>query len=477
MEEIRRRLDEADGAGLAEVRLDGVDRPDPAPVLADRRRPVVVTCRPAWEGGRFTGSEEDRERILARAYDLGAAFVDVEAAAPFASRFVAARGGRRIVLSAHADRPLPDLKERYAAMRASSAEVVKLAVLVDRLTDVLPLFDLADAQEQEPGHVLIAMGEAGIVSRVLSARLKNRWIYAGDAAAPGQLPSARLQREFRIDRVRPDAAVYGVVGNPVAHSLSPAMHNAGFAALGLNAVYVPLQAADADDFVRFARAIGLRGASITAPFKIALMEAVDEVDPVARRVGAINTIVAREGRWFGFNTDVEGFLAPLAGRIRLKGVRATVLGAGGAARAVAIALADHGAAVTVSARRAEAAARLAGATGTRAGEFPPRPGSWDLLVNATPAGSAAAPVNPIAGTALEGELVFDLVYAPTPTPLLAAAAEEGCLTIGGLDMLIAQAERQFELWTGQRPPQDLLKSSAERALAPPPAPAAVTGQL
>jgi len=398
----------------------------------------------------------------------------VEAAAAFAPGFLAARGGRRIVLSAHFDAPPPGLGERYAAMRAASAEVVKLAMRVERLTDVLPLFELADGQRDDPNHVLIAMGEAGVVSRVLSARLRNRWTYAGDAVASGQLPPGRLLREFRIDRVRADAAVYGVVGNPVAHSLSPPMHNAGFAALGLNAVYVPLQAADAEDFVRFARAINLRGASITAPFKVALMDAMDEIDPVARRVGAINTLVVRDRRWFGFNTDVEGFLAPLAGRIRLKGIRATVLGAGGAARAVAIALADQGAAVTVSARRADAAARLAEATGARAGGFPPRPGSWDLLVNATPAGSAADPVNPIPGTPLEGELVFDLVYSPVRTPLLAAAEEEGCLTLGGLDMLIAQAERQFQLWTGQRPPQDLFKSSAARALAAAAPPAAVT---
>src|SRR5690606_12321605 len=125
---------------------------------------------------------------------------------------------------------------------------------------------------------------------------------AGDGAAPGQIPAERLLREFRIDRVRPDTAVYGVVGNPVMQSLSPVMHNAGFAALGLNAVYGPLQTPSAEDFVRFARAIGLRGASITAPFKVALMEAMDEIDPVARRVGAINTLVVRDGRWFGFNT-------------------------------------------------------------------------------------------------------------------------------------------------------------------------------
>ena len=481
MDEVRRARDSAEHAHILEVRLDGVDRPDPAAALSGRKLPTIVTCRPAWEGGRFTGSEEERRRFLTTAMDLGAEFVDIEAAAPFAAELINARDGRGIVLSAHFfGAPPPDLRERYAAMRATSAEIVKVAARVDHLTELLAFFDLADASPRDGGdrgHVLIAMGSAGIPSRVLSARLRNRWTYAGDGVAPGQLSADRLLWEFRIHRVRPDAAVYGVVGNPVTHSLSPAMHNAGFAALGLNAVFVPLQAADAEDFVRFGRACGLAGASITAPFKVSLISAMDGIDPLARRVGAINTLVVREGKWVGFNTDVEGFLAPLAGRIRLKGVRATVLGAGGAARAVAAALVDQGATVTISARRPERAALLADDPRARIGRFPPPPGSWDVLVNATPAGSAAAPVNPMAGTPLDGEIVFDLVYSPARTPLLAAAEAEGCMTIGGLEMLIAQAERQFELWTGQRPPFDLFRSSAARAVVQPADATPATGAL
>src|SRR5215211_1945949 len=143
------------------------------------------------------------------------------------------------------------------------------------------------------------------------------------------------------------------------------MHNAGFAALGLHATYLPLEAATADDVVRFARILPLGGVSITAPFKVSLMPCVDEVEPIARRVGAINTIVLRDGRWLGANTDVEGFLTPLAGRITLPGTRASILGAGGSARAVAVALADRGADVTVCARRADAAREVAGLVGGR----------------------------------------------------------------------------------------------------------------
>jgi len=474
MEDLRRARDAAEHADLVEVRLDTVDRPDAAASLHGRRRPVVVTCRASWEGGRFAGSEEERERLLRTAADLGAEFVDVEAAAAFAPRLLDARDGRGIVLSAHllgsAGSAAASAAERYHAMRATRAEVLKLAVEVGSLTEMLPLFDLAAAGDRgsPPRHVFVAMGRSGVPSRVLAAHLGNRWTYAGDGIAPGQLPAERLVRECRFRRIRRDAAIYGVVGNPVLHSLSPAMHNAGFAALGLNAAYVPCEARDADDFVRFARAIDLRGASITAPFKVDLVPAMAEVDPIARRVGAINTLVVRDGRWIGANTDVEGFLRPLIGRIRLKGVRATVLGAGGAARAIAVALADQGAVVTVSARRPEPARALAALVGARVGTFPPDRGSWDILINATTAGSVSRPGNPIEGAALDGEIVFDLVYAPAITPLLAAARAAGCLVIGGLEMLVAQAERQFELWTGQRPPHGLFQASAAQALAPSP---------
>jgi 3-dehydroquinate dehydratase/shikimate dehydrogenase len=340
-------------------------------------------------------------------------------------------------------------------------EVTKLAVPATQLSDTLPLFELAAAQrDPAPAHVLIAMGTPGIASRVLAAKLGNRWTYTGDGVAPGQLPIARMLREFRFRRIGVDSAIFGVVGNPVGHSRSPAMHNAGFAALGLNGVYLPLEASDADDFVRFARTLDLRGASITAPFKVALMSHVDEIDPVARRVGAINTLIVRSGRWIGANTDVEGFLAPLAGRIALKGVRASVLGSGGAARAVAVALTQAGAGVTICARRREGAEAIATMVGGSIGQFPPRAGSWDVLVNATTAGSASAPENPIAGAALDGEIVFDLVYVPAETRLLADARAAGCLTIGGLEMLVAQAERQFELWTGHQPPAGLFARAA-----------------
>ena len=466
MSELRLRRDAQAGADLVELRLDGVADIDVAGALADRRRPVVVTCRPVWEGGEFSGSEAERRRILLEACRLGAEYVDVEHRAEFAGDVLAARDGRGVVLSFHAFDGLPaDLEAQYGAMRGTGAEVVKIAAAVGSLTDSLRVAGLGGGEEP---RVLIGMGTAGIPSRVLAGRFGSCWTYAGAGVAPGQVDLDRMQRLYGYREISRRTAVYGVLGAPIGHSLSPAMHNAGFRAADVDAVYLPLEAADVDDFLRFARAVGLRGASVTAPFKERITTHVVDQDATSRSVGALNTLRRRDdGAWEGRNTDVPGLLAPLAGRMSLNGTRATVLGAGGVARAAAFALRSEGAAVTVCARRPERAAAVAEvAPGIRAAATPPGPGSWDLLVNTTPLGTwPEVERSPLPDGPFDGRLVYDLVYNPPATRLLADAAREGCSTIGGLDMLVAQAVRQFAWWTGETPSADLFRRAAEGDLA------------
>ena len=333
MTELRARRDRADGADLVELRLDGVHDPDVAGALAGRRKPVVVTCRPAWEGGRFRGAEEERRNLLQQALELGADYVDLEWRGGFED-LIRGRQGRNVVLSMHDFERAPgDLAERYRAMRATGAEVVKVAVRARRLTDTLALREVGGA---EAGRVIVAMGPAGVPTRVLPDRFGSCWTYAGEGAAPGQISLRRMLDEFRVRAVSDSTALYGVLGAPVGHSVSPAMHNAAFAAAGCDAVYLPLEAAGAEDFWTFARRIGLRGASVTAPFKEAVAPGLTRTDALVRRVGAVNTLRASGRGWEGINTDVPGFLEPLAGRMTLGGSRAAVLGAGGAARGVAV---------------------------------------------------------------------------------------------------------------------------------------------
>jgi 3-dehydroquinate dehydratase/shikimate dehydrogenase len=290
------------------------------------------------------------------------------------------------------------------------------------------------------------MGAAGVPTRVLAARFGSCWTYAGDGVAPGQLPAARMVDEFRFRQVTAATAVYGVVGRNAAGSKSPALHNGWFAQAGLDAVYVPLQAADFDDFLAFADAIDLQGASVTIPFKLDALRRAARADDDARRVGAANTLRRTGDGWEATNTDVAGFLAPF-GREDVRGARAAVLGAGGAARAVVVALRSAGATPAVCARRADQAREVA-ALGANVGEWPPRPGSWDLLVNCTPLGGVSAPdASPLPGGPFDGRMVYDLIYEPPETRLLREARAAGLATINGLPMLRAQAERQFEWWT------------------------------
>ncbi len=455
-----REAAEAD-ADLVEVRLDTMEHPDATAALQGRRKPVIVTCRPSRAGGRFEGSDEERTRILREAHVLGAEYIDIDFEAP-CEEVMTARGGRGVIVSHHDFNGSPaDIPGLLAAMRRTGAEVVKLATTPHAISDLIPLLNAADARHPS---VLLGMGPSGVASRILAARFRSRWTYAGEGVAPGQLSARRMLQEFRFRRIRHDAHVYAVVGRPVLQSLSCAMHNAGFAARGLNATYVPLETTDAGDFRHFASAIGLRGASVTIPLKLDVVPLLDDVSPIAREAGAVNTISVSQGRWLGTNTDVDGFLEPLRRRTSIKGLRAVVLGAGGAARGVALGLARSGASVAISARRADAAREARAALNVGTELWPPSPGSWDLLVNATPVGSRALPGMPV-DLALDGRLVYDLIYDPPMTPLLEQARARGCTVIGGLDMLVAQAERQFEIWTGQRPPAGLFTSVAEQTLA------------
>lgn len=451
--ELRAARDAASGADMVELRLDGVTDLNVAGALAGRATPVVVTCRPAWEGGRFDGPEEARRRVLTEALALGADYVDVEWRAGW-DDLIRLSGGRRIVVSNHDFAGMPgDLADRHRAMRATGAEVAKVAVSVSRVSDTLALRPLA----ADGASIVIGMGPAGVATRLLAAHFGSRWTYAGRGVAPGQIPAAEMTGRFRFRQVTTRTAVYGVAGNPILHSLSPAMHNAAFEAAGLDAVYVPIEAADADDFLAFAAGLPLAGASVTIPFKRDVLARVSAVDGDAKAVGAVNTVRRTTAGWEATNTDVAGFMAPLLRRAArggwsVRGSRVAVLGAGGAARAVVHGAVQAGATVAVHARRREQARAVAEELGATVGAWPIEPGSWDVLVNATPIGNVHMPLSsPLPGGPFGGRLVYDLIYVPRETRLLREARIAGCDTLDGLPMLVAQAERQFEWWTGRRP--------------------------
>jgi 3-dehydroquinate dehydratase/shikimate dehydrogenase len=464
---LREARDRAEHADLVELRLDTVSDPDVTGALAGRQRPVIITCRAAWEGGQFKGSEDERRRFLEQAIEQGAEFVDLEWQARFEDLINRTRG-TRIVLSSHDFKQMPsDLPQRARAMRSTGAEVIKIAATANRLTDCLALLEVETTASRRDRTILIAMGEAGLITRVVAGRFGSAWTYAGNLRQVSQISADVLLDEYRFRSIGPETALYGLAGSPIAHSVSPAMHNAAFAATGHNAVYLPLAAADADDFATFARAVGVKGASVTIPFKVALLDRVAHVDQMTREIGAVNTIRMASDGWHGRNTDAAGFLQPLDDRgVSLAGCRASILGAGGSARAVAVALASRKALVTVHARDRQHAERVASLANSAVGDFPPGRGAWDLLVNCTPIGMYPhIDRTPVAAAALCGGLVYDLVYNPEVTRLLREASAAGCETIGGLEMLVAQAMEQFRWWTGMAPPAHVMRAAATKRLS------------
>ncbi len=461
-------------ADLFEVRADHLDDLDMAALLRARTKPILFTCRGESEGGRFPERDAARRRELLReAVALGFDYVDVEARSGF-DDVVAAKRGRGLVLSWHDTQDTPDdLDAIYDRMASRHPDVVKIAVKARSVRDLGRLLALAarHAGDREPRLVAIAMGPLGTASRVLGGRYGAPFTFAsasaGREAAPGQLALGLLADVYRARFVGPATRVYGLLGSDVLRSLSPAIQNRAFAEAGVDAVYVPLQAESLEAFVAALPDLGLSGWSVTRPYKGGILEHLDSVTPQVAESGSANTVVAQDGRLVGLSTDGDGVLVPLRQRLDPAGRAVTILGAGGAARAAAFALARAGARVTVAARREEQAREVAAAMGGAACGLADVAGrAYDVLVNATPLGSGAFPgETPLPASALRaGSVVFDMVYEPRETPLLAAARARGCTTIDGVEMLVAQAVGQFEAWTGRPAPVEAMTAAAVAAI-------------
>lgn len=295
-------------ADMVELRLDGVRDLDLATALHARRRPAVATCRPTWEGGRFAGSEGDRRRILLEALERGAEYVDVEwralredGATGFAELVNAGRN--RVVVSAHDFIGVPvDLQGQVRAMRRTGAAVIKVAVTPRRLSDTLPLREVA----KEGDAVVIGMGDAGVPTRLLASRFGSRWTYGGQAVAPGQVPASRMVHEFRFRTVDAGTAIYGVAGSSMMRALLPEMTNAAFADAGLNAVCVPLAAADVMDLLAFAEGLGMAGVSLMDPCAVETLPDAIGPDARAAETGAITAIRRAGAGWLATDTRAGG---------------------------------------------------------------------------------------------------------------------------------------------------------------------------
>ncbi|MDH3885055.1 MAG: shikimate dehydrogenase [Desulfobacterales bacterium] len=260
---------------------------------------------------------------------------------------------------------------------------------------------------------------------------------------------------------------FGLIGNPVTHSLSPVMHNQAFAAIGYNAVYLAFRVIDLDSAIKGIKALNFKGVSVTIPHKVAVMEYLDEVEETAATIGAVNTIVNNNGSLIGYNTDCQGALEALRTKTAIQGKSVAIIGAGGAARAIGFGLKSAAGRLTILNRSRTNGERLA--ADLQANFLPLnewQPNRYEILVNTTPIGMhPETDASPIPGNDLSKEMVvMDIVYNPLETRFLKDAAARGCQTINGVDMFVFQGAYQFELWTGQKAPVDVMQDAVLEAL-------------
>jgi len=328
----------------------------------------------------------------------------------------------------------------------------------------------------------LCMGEQGIISRVLGVRAGSVFTFAsamrGEETAVGQVPASELRDVYRIDMVDQATQVYGVVGDPVAHSLSPVMMNAAFRRETVNAVYLALHAKSLKDLLACVQEIPIRGLSVTMPYKQEMLEALENSDALTRQIGACNTVVrGAGGQLYGFNTDVAGIVVPLEQRLQLQGSRVLIVGAGGAARAAAFGLKAKGAEVFLTNRtpeKAQTLARQAKAKYLKRVDVAKQ--QFDVIINATPVGMNGSKQTPLNENELNTKYVFDLVYNPAETALMRMARAKELQIIPGLEMFVQQGARQFEIWTGKPAPiaemgyvvtKALERQAAEKAVEEP----------
>ena len=458
-------------ADLFEVRGDLIRDLDLLAILRARTRPLIFACRPVGEGGRWEDGESRRRLVLLEAVKRGYDYVDVEYRSDLLDVGME-KSGDGLIVSYHDGEGTPeDLEGLYTRMCDRGADVVKIAVTPRSVADVARVLKLSQRVAVSKGKplVAIALGPLGVITRLLGGRYRAPFTYAaaalGAETAEGQLPVEMMADVYRVRDVTPDTRVYGILGGGVRRSVSPFIHNRAFAARQLDAVYVPLQAEALEPFVAALPALDLAGFSVTRPYKVAILSHLHEVEDSAAACGSVNTVVVNGGTLRGSTTDGIGVVSPLRKRGELKGKGVIILGAGGAARAAALSLRRRGARVTLLARNPKQAVEAAAATGCAPGALEDlRRYMWDVLINATPVGSASAPdETPVAASLhRRGTVVLDMVYDPLETRFLREARAAGCTTIDGLEMLLAQAVAQFETWTGLEAPADAMREAAAR---------------
>jgi 3-dehydroquinate dehydratase/shikimate dehydrogenase len=473
----------AKGAQLVELRLDYLSNPpDLGRLIPSRPTPVVITCRRPADQGRWKEDEDQRLRLLRSAIVMGVEYVDLE---EDAAEKIRRYGSTKRIVSYHNFEKTPeDLSAIHARLAKLDPDIIKIATMANTPIDNIRMLKLI-ASSRIP-TVGLCMGELGLISRVLNGKYGSPFTFAtfssDRAMAPGQLTFDDMRTIYRYDRINPRTQVYGVLGDPIAHSMSPQIHNAGFEKEGLDRVYLPLRvpsevlAATLQSF----QWLEIQGYSVTLPHKETVVAWAHKQTAAVKEIGAANTLFrSQAGEWWADNTDYNAALESIRLGLKtddneaqlglLSGKRTLVLGAGGVSRAVASGLLRAGSVVAISNRTKSRADDLAKELGCQVIAWENRGTVFaDIVVNCTSVGMHPevdeSPFEP--NWLREGCLVFDTIYNPEQTLFIKQARERNCATVTGIEMFIRQAGKQFELFSGRPAPIEVMREVLRRAISP-----------
>jgi 3-dehydroquinate dehydratase/shikimate dehydrogenase len=440
---------------------------------------AIATCRRKENHGHFAGSLTGELDVLLKAAQAGCQIVDLEVESAEEARPTQLEkfreglraAGTALLVSFHDFARTRGLDQAARRITAFEPDFVKVVSTAHTLADNLAVLRLIEDRSRSVHVVGIAMGEEGLVSRVLGPRAGAAFTFAslddGVETAPGQVTARSLRDLYQLERLDAATRIFGVAGNPISHSLSPLMQNTAFRREHVNAVLLPLKVRALADLLTLVVELPMSGVAVTMPLKREVLPHLANMDPLTAKIGACNTLrTGADGKLYGFNTDVPGVVRPLEKRLKLKGARVALLGAGGAARAAAFGLVEQGAEVFIANRTHEHAVALARAARARALKHEQLAKQhFDVLINSTPCGMPGIKQElPIKENELNAGLVFDLVYNPLETPLLKLAKSRGIRVISGLEMFVQQGARQFEIWTGKPAPEAEMLRAVELEL-------------
>ena len=467
-----------DGNNFLEFRLDYLQEPVSAVEFVRKfhaRYPevqIIATCRHKQAHGHYSGSIEQQAVLLAGAAEAGAGFLDIEieSAERLKPKITELRKIARIIVSFHDFQKTPVLDTVLRRLKRIPADAYKIATTSHKPNDNLRMVQFL-REHRDDSLIAFAMSEAGLPTRILGPSLGSLYTYAAplnaEGTASGQIPANCLRSLYRPEKLSKRTRVYGVIASPVAHSKSPVIHNRGFQSRRIDAVYLPFLVPPncLGDWMKLAVDLPVSGFSVTIPHKQRILRHLDVVEPLAKRIGAVNTVWRRTGKWRGANTDTDGVVRPLSRHLRLANASILIAGYGGAARAAAVALSDARAKLTITGRNLKSAQSLARAVNGEAVTLKDaQRQNYDALIHATPVGMHPGTNQCLFEGRAPAEIVLDMVYNPRETALLKRAKQDGRIVIPGSEMLLEQAVRQFEIWTGEPAPRSAMRAALEQFL-------------